>query len=252
MAHSPHATILGGALVALTIGLAPGCGHRRQPTTDDFGLPFTDEHDSRALLREPVFVDDRPQPGLAVPYPLDHIFGMFGDCRSGGRQHAALDIGGVGPAAGLGTPVRAMVRSRITAIGRPEDDPARYGRPDNRGGTTRRSGVDLPRSADIAGYGRVAFFTRDYGSGHTGAMISTEAIGTTIDGHRVRYMHLGAVHPQLAVGDEVEAGQEIGLMGGTAVMESLPHVHIDIETPGGRRIDVAPLLGMAPDTNRCR
>ena len=81
---------------------------------------------------------------------------------------------------------------------------------------------------------------------------STEAIGTTIDGHRVRYMHLGAVHPQLAVGDEVEAGQEIGLMGGTAVMESLPHVHIDIETPGGRRIDVAPLLGMAPDTNRCR
>ena len=32
-------------------------------------------------------------------------------------------------------------------------------------------------------------------------------------------------------------------MGGTAIMESLPHVHIDIEDEGGSRVDVAPSSG---------
>ena len=144
------------------------------------------------------------------------------------------------------------MRAEVTAIRRPEDDPDRYGSRDARSGSTERSGHDLPRSLRVSGYGEVHFFTRDHGSWHTGEMIETVVIGTSLDGHRIRYMHLGAVHPELRVGDVVEAGQEIGLMGGTAVMESLPHVHIDIEDRQERRVDVAPWLGLPPDTSTCR
>jgi murein DD-endopeptidase MepM/ murein hydrolase activator NlpD len=104
----------------------------------------------------------------------------------------------------------------------------------------------------ISGYGEVQFFTRDHGSWHTGEMIETVMIGGSFDGYRVRYMHLGAIHPELRIGDVVEAGQELGLMGGTAVMESLPHVHIDIEDRAEVRVDVAPLLGLPGDTATCR
>ena len=212
--------------------------------------PVADE-DGHWLVREPT--DFAPvAPGFTLPYPLERIYGTFGDCRPGGRQHRGLDIGGVGPDDGLGTPIWSMVRAEITAIRRPEDDPARYGRRDTRGGTTTRSGHRLPRSADVSGYGEVHFFTRDHGDWHTGEMIETRIVGTDMDGYRIRYMHLGAVHPELRVGDVVEAGQEIGLMGGTAIMQSLPHVHIDIEDHDERRVDVAPLLGMEADRSTCR
>ena len=209
------------------------------------------DEDGHWLVREPARVRSL-EPGFALPYPVERIYGTFGDCRSGGRQHRGLDIGGIGPDDGLGTPIRSIVRAEVTAIRRPEDDPGRYGRRDTRGGTTTRSGHRLPRSADVSGYGEVHFFTRDHGSWHTGEMIETRAIGTGLDGYRIRYMHLGAVHPELRVGDVVESGQEIGLMGGTAVMESLPHVHIDIEDHDERRVDVAPILGMDADLSTCR
>jgi murein DD-endopeptidase MepM/ murein hydrolase activator NlpD len=220
-------------------------------TPDLTGTPLLDD-DGRTLVREPVIVDDLA-PGVALPYALDRIYGTFGDCRDGGRrQHRGLDLGGVGPDAGLGTPIRSMVRARITFIGRPEEDSAQFGRPDTRGGTTDRGGQALPRGGTVPGYGPVHFFTRDYGSWRSGTVIITEGIGAPLADHQIRYMHLGAVHPGLGVGDEVEAGQEIGLMGGTAVQNDLPHVHMDIETPDGERVDIAPLLGMAPDTRRCR
>lgn len=202
-------------------------------------------------MREPT--DTEPlAPGFALPYPIERIYGTFGDCRPGGRQHRGLDIGGIGENDGLGTPLRAMARGIITAIRRPEDEPARYGRRDTRSGATDRSGHRLPRSAYVSGYGRVYFFTRDHGSWHTGEMIEIRTIGTDLDGHDIRYMHLGAVHPELRVGDVVEAGQEIGLMGGTAIMESLPHVHIDIEDSDENRVDVAPFLGLPRDRSTCR
>jgi murein DD-endopeptidase MepM/ murein hydrolase activator NlpD len=214
-------------------------------------LVTTGDEDGHWLVREPASTEPLA-PGFARPYPIERIYGTFGDCRSGGRQHRGLDIGGVGPDDGLGTPVRSIVRAEITEIRRPEDDPERYGRRDTRGGTTNRSGHQLPRSENISGYGGVHFFTRDHGSWHTGEMIETLVIGTDLDGYRVRYMHLGAIHPELRVGDVVEAGQELGLMGGTAVMESLPHVHIDIEDHDEQRVDVAPLLGLPADTSTCR
>lgn len=239
------------ALLALACAVgAGGCGGG-QTVEFEIDAPILDD-DGRSLVREPVIVDDLA-PGVALPYALDHIFGTFGDCRDGGRrQHRGLDLGGVGDSAGVGTPIRSMVRARITMIGRPEDDPAQFGRPDTRGGTTERGGRALPRGETVRGYGPVHYFTRDYGSWRSGTVIVTEGIGPPLDGHQIRYMHLGAIHPGLAVGDEVEAGQEIGLMGGTAVQYDLPHVHIDIETPGGDRVDPAPLLGMEADTRRCR
>lgn len=232
--------------------LIAACGHA--PAGDDALAPPDEpwvHDDGRVLVREPVIVAPLPR-GVALPYPLDRVFGTFGDCRGGGRQHLGLDLGGVGPDEGLGTPIRSMVRARVVAIHRPEDAPGLYGRRDTRAGTTERSGKSLPRGLDVPGYGRVHFFTRDYGSWRTGEMIVTVALDTGLAGHQIRYMHLGAVHPELRVGDVVEAGQEIAVMGGTAILESLPHVHIDIEDDRGRRIDVAPWLGMEPDTRRCR
>lgn len=230
--------------------VACGCGHTPAPIVTLHPSELGDD-DGRMLVREPVVVAPLA-PGIAFPYPVERIYGTFGDCRPGRRQHRGLDIGGVGEHRGLGTPVRSMVRAEVVSIHRPEDDPRLYGRRDTRGGTTERSGDRLPRSLDVPGYGEVFFFTRDYGAWHTGEMIVLRAIGTELDGHRIRYMHLGAVHPELRPGDVVEAGQEIGLMGGTAILESLPHVHIDIEDERGRRVDVAPLLGLEPDRSRCR
>lgn len=207
--------------------------------------------DGRTLVREPIQVAPLER-GFAFPYPVDRIFGTFGDCRPGGRQHRGLDLGGVGPNAGLGSPIRSMVRAEVISIHRPEDNPGRYGRPDTRGGDTERGNQMLPRSGHVPGYGTVHYFTRDYGDWHTGAMIVTRAVGTRIDGYQIRYMHVGAVDPELRPGDIVEAGQRIAVMGGTAVMHDLPHVHIDVEDLRGRRVDVAPLLGLEADTSRCR
>lgn len=223
-----------------------------QRTLNYEGALAEGDDDGRVLERRPV-IRGPVMRGIALPYPIERVFGTFGDCRDGGRrQHNGLDLGGVGPNAGLGTPMRSMTRARITFIGTPESDPAQFGRADRQGGTTERGGQHLPRSLEVDGYGRVAFFTLDYGSWRSGVVIVTEGIGEPLDGHQIRYMHLGAVHPELRVGDEVEAGQEIGLMGGTAVQQDSPHVHIDIETPNGVRVDVAPFLGMEPDPTRCR
>ena len=193
-------------------------------------------------------------PGVVLPYPVDNVFSTFSDCRPGGRTHRGLDLGGVGPNGGLGTPIYAMARSRVTLIGRPEDDPDLFGHPEHHAETVTRGrhNVALPAREVRPGYGPVHYFTRTYGSWRSGTIIVMEALDGPLAGHRIRYMHLGAVHPELRVGDVVEAGQEVALMGGTAVQRDMPHVHIDIETAGGRRVDVAPYLGLPADPGRCR
>jgi len=145
-----------------------------------------------------------------------------------------------------------MARAKVTRIVHPGDVVGRYSRYDTRPGSTERGGLQLPRTLMVPGYGRVFFFTRSHGSSYTGVMIVTEVLGGELHGHQIRYMHMGMVHPELAVGDVVEAGQEIALMGATAVQSSRPHVHIDIENQQGRRIDVAPFLGLKPDPTTCR
>lgn len=225
-----------------------------EPVGDDepTNALYGEDIEQRLVARQPVLVQP-VTPGFVLPYPLQRIYGTHGDCRNRGRrQHRGLDIGGIGTNHGLGTPVRSMVRARITMIGRGEDDPATFGRPDTRDGTVTRNRVELPRQGFVPGYGVVHFHSRDYGSWRAGDTVVTVALDPPIAGYRIRYMHLAEPHPELRVGDEVEAGQEIGLMGGTAILQDLPHVHIDMETPQGERVDIAPFLGMEADTRTCR
>jgi len=185
--------------------------------------------------------------GVALPYPTARIFRGFGRCLRGGKHHhEAIDLGGVGPDAGLGTAVRSMGPGRITRIGRGQEKPDLYGTPDDRPGTTRRAHRDLPRTAEIDGYGKVCFFSKRRGSWRSGELIEVVGTAGPLAGHRVRYMHLGAIRPDLRIGDHVAPGEELGLFGGTGVMESSPHVHIDIVDADGEAVDVAPLLGLAP------
>ncbi len=189
--------------------------------------------------------------GVALPYPLDNLMRGWTPCTRRG-SHRAIDIGGVGPDGGLGTPVRAMGRARVTRIGLPAEDPARYGAPLETGETTRRGQRDLPVRAVIPRYGTVHFFTRNYGSHRSGAVIGLEGLSGPLKGYTLTYMHLAAVRPGLRVGSVVEAGEEIGLMGGTAVQRDPPHLHLEIDHPNGRRVDPGRLLGIGPTAVRCR
>ena len=189
---------------------------------------------------------------LVLPYPLDNVFRGFARCRRGRHTHRAIDIGGVGADWGLGTPIRALARAKIVHVGTPESDPVRYGRRDTREGTVARRSSTLPRSSEVPGYGRVHFFTENYGRFRSGVLIVTRVLGGRYDGYAVKYMHLAAVHPAVKRGAVVEAGQELGLMGGTAVQDDPPHLHLAIENRGGRAIDPGPILGIGSTRFRCR
>lgn len=189
--------------------------------------------------------------GMVEPYPLNWIIRGFGKCVKGRREHPAVDIAGVGAKYGLGTPVRSMVRSKVESIHLPEHNPARYGTRDTRDGVTRRFGTALPRHQEVPGYGKVRFFTTDLGSARTGVMIVTRGMGGGLKDHVIRYMHLGAIHPKLKVGSILKPGDEIGVMGSTAILESVPHVHIDITDPRSKRVNVAKLLGFDIPVEPC-
>jgi LysM repeat protein len=202
------------------------------------------------LFRDPYqicFLDSQ----IALPYPTSWVLRGFGKCYKGKRKHKAIDIAGVGADYGLGTPLRAMVRSKVTYVGRRVDDPKKYGRIDKRAGKTIRHNKSLPRSQVIDGYGRVYYFTLEHGSFRTGEFLVTEGLDGQWKGYEIRYMHMGAIRPDLKVGSILQAGEEFGLMGGTAIMNSPPHVHIDIADPNGNRIDVVPILGMKSKQERC-
>lgn len=231
---------------------------RVDPVASEVGVADMEPADSesggfRYLERRPLEVSNARR-GIVQPYPLTNVFSTFGDCRPGGRTHSGLDIGGVGSDGGIGTPIYSMSRAKVTYIGRPEDDPDKFGQPDRGKGTTQRGprSMQLPRSKEVPGYGIVNFFTRTYGSWRTGTILVMEGVEGPLKGHRIRYMHLGAVHPELHVGDIIEGGQEVGLMGGTAILHDMPHVHIDIENAKGQRVDVAPYIGLPGDNSRCR
>lgn len=219
-------------VLALNLGLAsPGLAEPSAPPS----------HDTVARLPS----------GVVLPYSVARVFRGFGRCIGRGRHwHEAIDLGGVGPDAGLGTPVRSMVKARVTMIGTGQSRPRDFGTPYRGRRPVLRGGRRLPPSREIAGYGTVHFFTARRGKWRSGNVIATVGLEPPLEGHVIRYMHLGAVRPDLAVGDLVEAGEELGLLGGTGVQRASPHVHIDIVTADERPVDVAPLLGLAP-TARC-
>jgi len=189
--------------------------------------------------------------GLFLPYPLRRVFRGFAECWDGQWRHRAIDIGGIGPEGGLGTAIRSMVKAKITRIGTPKTKPKWFGTYDRRRGRAKRHGHYYRRSARIAGYGRVHFFTRRQGKWRTGVIIETVGVGRELKGHKIRYMHLATAHPKLKVGDVVKAGQVIGLMGGTGVQESAPHVHVDAANLDGEKIDLEVLFGRRKSSKIC-
>lgn len=208
---------------------------------------------------EPVVPPASPPPasaprlpsGVALPYPAERVFRGFGPCIGRGRhRHEAIDLGGVGPDGGLGTPVRSMVKARVVMIGSADARPKDFGTPYRGRRQVLRAGRRYPPNREVPGYGTVRFFSARRGKWRSGNVIATVGLEPPLEGHLIRYMHLGATRPDLAVGDIVEAGAEVGLFGGTGVQRSSPHVHIDIRTPDDRPVDVAPLLGLSP-TTRC-
>lgn len=182
--------------------------------------------------------------GYVIPYDTSRVISDHWSCRSNRRRHRGIDIAGVGQNAGLGAPVVSMARARITHLGSPEMDAGRYGRRLTDRASVVRGGETLPTRGQVPGYGTVSFFTENYGSWHTGVIVSTLVLDGELAGHEVRYMHLAAFEPSLRVGSVVQPGQELGIMGGTAILESTPHVHMDAEDADGRRIDLARFLGL--------
>jgi murein DD-endopeptidase MepM/ murein hydrolase activator NlpD len=184
----------------------------------------------------------QPMEIMLHPFPTGEISSGWGEPRSHGRVHLAADIRELRGDMGVGKPIRAMTRGKITRLGTPDIDSGRYGRKDCRPGYVVRSGHRFKRVIEVEGYGTVCPFTSTLGSSGMGNIIEVEVIGGELDKHTIRYMHMGAVHPSLKMGDVLEPGQEIGLMGGTGVQRSSPHLHLDISTPDGKRVDPAPYL----------
>ena len=220
---------------------------RPLPQTAPTQTPQAEEGQS-AFPMEPVY---EGVASLMKPYPLKWILRGFGRCMNGKREHQAIDIAGVGPNFGLGTPVRAMALSKVVMIGRPEDNPQRYGVRDLRPGTVIRHGRALPRNEDVPGYGRVNYFTLDHGSARTGVVVVMKALEDGLENHTIRYMHLAKLHPSVQVGSVLKPGDEIGLMGSTAILTSVPHVHIDVTAPNGERLNVGRLLGLDLNYAKC-
>ncbi|MCB9734836.1 MAG: peptidoglycan DD-metalloendopeptidase family protein [Deltaproteobacteria bacterium] len=250
--HGPQ----GGSVVRVV----PIAEYRARAAVSPADEGRADDLDVEPPSEAPTARDERPDAGdgpgtpidgLMKPYSTRRIFRGFGACRGNRHYHEAIDMGGVGPDSGVGTPIRSMQRARVTFIGRSEDDPAEFGVPDRRSGTATRGGREIPRSAVIEGYGKVYFFTKNKGRWRSGTVVITEGLGGPLGGHEIRYMHLAAVKPGLKVGDVLEMGDELGLLGGTGVQQSAPHLHLDIQDPDGQRVDVAPLLGLPPTAADC-
>ncbi|MBR4985274.1 MAG: peptidoglycan DD-metalloendopeptidase family protein [Proteobacteria bacterium] len=151
----------------------------------------------------------------------------------------------------MGSVVNAVVRSKITLIGKTGGDIGEFGRQDKRTGDAIRTGRKYPRQILVPGYGIVYPMSLDYGRWRSGTVVVTKVLDGPLQDYTIRYMHLATVRPDLKVGDIVEAGEHLALMGSTAVMDSPPHVHIDMETPTGARDDLAPYIGLKETKSHC-
>ena len=187
--------------------------------------------------------------GFAQPYPYGNLMRQYdgNKCR-----HRGLDIGAVGSKnGGLGTVVNAVTHSKVTLIGKAGGDVKQFGRKDTRTGMVVRTGRKYPRQIYVPGYGLVYPFTRNYGRWRSGTVVVTRVLDGPLKDYVIRYMHLADVRPDLRVGMELEAGEHLGIMGGTAVMDSHPHVHIDMETPDKKRVDLGPYIGLKGTGTHC-
>ncbi len=187
--------------------------------------------------------------GYAQPYPYGNLMRQYDGNRC---RHRGLDIGAVGEKnGGLGTVVNSATPAVITLIGKAGGDVGEFGKLDKRTGNTKRTGKSYPRQILVPGYGIVYPFSRTYGRWRSGTVIVARVTDGPLKDYTLRYMHLADTRPDLKVGDTVEPGEHIGIMGGTAIMDSWPHVHIDMSDPDGNRVDPAPYFGLKETASHC-
>ncbi|MBQ9395739.1 MAG: hypothetical protein IJU23_09535 [Proteobacteria bacterium] len=189
------------------------------------------------------------EPGFAQPYPYGNLMRQYCSTNSKHRGH---DIGAIGEKnGGVGDPINAVTRSVVTFIGKTGENEAEFGKLDKRDGMAVRTGRSYPRQLLVPGYGLVYPFSLNYGRWHSGHVIVTRVLDGPLKDYTIRYMHLGAIRPDLKVGSIVEAGEHIAVMGGTSVLDSFPHLHLDMENPSGARASVAPYIGIPHPVQKC-
>ncbi len=197
------------------------------------------------LIFPTLLLAGEPLPGFVRPTSYKRVMRLY----DGGRcKHRAVDIGAVDR---LGTPVVAITKSKVILIGLGRNNRKKFGRPDHRKGKAKRGGKLWPRRIKVKGYGTVYPFTRNYGRWRSGNVLVTQIVEGPFTGTTIRYMHLADIRHDLRVGQIVEAGEEIGLLGSTAIQESWPHLHIDMENAAGQRIDPAPFIGLRATAQNC-
>ncbi|GEM_PF-2162746 len=187
---------------------------------------------------------------MAQPYPYSNLLRQYdgNNCR-----HRGHDIGYVGEKNnGMGTVINSAANAVITLIGRTGEDTGEFGKLDKRSGYAVRTKKSFPRQVLAPGYGIVYPFSTNYGRWRSGMVIVTKVLDGPLKDYTIRYMHMGAIRPDLKVGDTVKAGEHIALMGGTAVLDSWPHLHLDAESPTGKRIDLGPYIGIPESGSHCR
>lgn len=187
--------------------------------------------------------------GYAQPYPYGNLMRQYDGNRC---RHRGLDIGAVGEKnGGLGTVVNSATPGVITLIGKAGGDVGEFGKLDKRTGNAKRTGKSYPRQILVPGYGLVYPFSRTYGRWRSGTVIVVRVTDGPLKDYALRYMHLADTRPDLKVGDTVAPGEHIAIMGGTAIMDSWPHVHIDMSDPAGNRVDPAPYFGLKETASHC-
>lgn len=190
------------------------------------------------------------EPGYAQPYPYDNLMRQFNGSNCKHRGH---DIGVVGEKNnGMGSVINALAPAVITFIGKTGDDVSEFGKFDKRPGNTNRTGKSYPRQILAPGYGLVYTSSRTYGRWRSGNVLVMRITQGPLEGYTLRYMHMAAIRPDLKIGDSVHPGEHVALMGLTAIMESWPHVHIDLESPNGKRADLAPFIGIPQHGKSCK
>ncbi|MBO4350898.1 MAG: M23 family metallopeptidase [Proteobacteria bacterium] len=187
---------------------------------------------------------------MAQPYPYSNLLRQYDGNKCRHRGH---DIGYVGEKNnGMGSVINSAANAVITLIGRTGEDIGEFGKLDKRSGYAVRTKKSFPRQILAPGYGIVYPFSTNYGRWRSGMVIVTKVLDGPLKDYTIRYMHMGAIRPDLKVGDTVKAGEHIALMGGTAVLDSWPHLHLDAESPTGKRIDLGPYIGIPESGSHCR
>jgi len=186
--------------------------------------------------------NESPSPArrLVVPLQAPHrVVGRYGEIRwrrdrrghrNGTKRHHGIDLEPKAAGDAAFVPVQAVAAGRVVRVFSPIQFHKGGGRLLQGRGKVVRAGAVYPRSLVIRGYGRVHPFSARYGIGRTGVwIVIAHPKRGPMHGNWSHYMHLSAV--RVREGQWVLAGEEIGRVGGTAILSSRPHLHFAVSRP---------------------